>query len=177
MTWNRKDNGPGDNNGHFCFSVRKYNYQVFPGKGRLPSPINFRNQIWPKVHVWSRFGKSATSFLFSEALILLDIVLNQVTPGCKPQPPGSRAGGRMGKTRGASGARQDILLRSQVLVGRGSAITAPAEGTWKTKCSMNEFAQLDLLMNLYITDYYHAPRLTTPRKETPTKGEQERLLM
>lgn len=43
--------------------------------------------MWPKVRVWSGFGKPATSFLFSEALILLDIVLNQVTPGCKPQPP------------------------------------------------------------------------------------------
>ena len=32
---------------------------------------------WPKLHVWSGFGKSATSFLFPEALILLDIVLNQ----------------------------------------------------------------------------------------------------
>ena len=42
-------------------------------------------------------------------------------------------------------------------MGRGSATTAPAESTWKTKCSMNEFAQLDLLMNLYVMDYYHAP--------------------
>ena len=42
---------------------------------------------------------------------------------------------------------------------------------------MNEFAQLDLLMNLYMMGYYHAPRLTTLWKETPTRGEQERLLM
>lgn len=47
----------------------------------------------------------------------------------------------------------------------------------KTKCSMNEFAQLDLLMNLYMMGYYHTPRLTTLWKETPTRGEQERLLM
>lgn len=49
----------------------------------------------------------------------------------------------------------------------------PAESTFKTKCSMNEFAQLDLLMNLYIMDYYHTPVLPPVGKKCQPKENKK----
>ena len=116
----------------------------------------------------SGFGKSATSFLFSEALILLDIVLRMQTSA-------PRELGRWEDGQDKRGKWSKVGQPPQITAagGRGSAITVPAESTFKTKGSMNEFAQLDLLMNLYIMDYYHTPCLTTRGKKCQPKENKK----